>query len=383
MAQALFVACLLLGTALANTKLPDNWTPPTVNECTSPYLASGYHVGPPYTGANADPDIAEGVGSGSVGNTCNFRTGDVQSHMFAIYKNNYLAAASQDLYAGKHLPSANADWSNECEVDQISRSDAASGRNMCSTLCGECVLVNGVSGSAYFVINEIADYDAVGQNGVGINLHLDDDHALEVRDWLGVSKDITFKRMPCPVSGSIYLYIWGNWGTNAVYIVAFNHRLGVKAMLNRGGAGGNQEWVPLVRDWTNRWHWENYGCDTCIDWQSAYGGIDRNSTKGDFQLQLVANDGDSVVCTGLSKNIKAGAIVECVDENGKGQQFSMPTGMNWQACDNTTPVNWAGGGSGSYAGSYGDNNDNGDAAASVVAAFLFVASVAALASAFS
>jgi len=93
----------------------------------------------------------------------------------------------------------------------------------------------------------------VGQNGVGLNFHLDDDHWKEVRLWGGASKDIQYKRVPCPVEGSIYIYTYGNYWENAMYFVIVNHRIGVKAVYNRGGPGGDQEWVPLARDWVNRW----------------------------------------------------------------------------------------------------------------------------------
>lgn len=94
----LSLACLFC-VINGNTALPDSWTPVPYGECTYQPIEEDEFVSPPYTGDNADPYIAEGVGSGSQGVTCSFED-SYSSYMPNIWQQHYLLAASQDIYAG-------------------------------------------------------------------------------------------------------------------------------------------------------------------------------------------------------------------------------------------------------------------------------------------
>ena len=201
-----------------------------------------------------------------------------------LYKDWWLLAASQDLYNGRHLGLTT--WDSECDVNRLSYTDGDTGTNMCGAACGVCFLISGPKGSGVFMVNEIADYGHVQQNGIGLNFHLDHRHNFDIRLWGGASKDIYFKPVPCPVTGGMHVHMYGNYGkylpplrdvkhlmnikqigtfNNALYMVILNHRSGIKTIHTRGGPGGNQTWVPLARDWTNRWRYEtNPGCSSTM-----------------------------------------------------------------------------------------------------------------------
>ncbi|KAH3759221.1 hypothetical protein Pelo_8949 [Pelomyxa schiedti] len=345
-----FVA--LVPRVIGNTALTDSWEPLEYGECTKEPIEGMEFTSPPYTGDNADPEIGEGVGYSPPGLTCGFSS-SVSDYMPTVWTAGYVLAAAQDIYAGMHLPvcdscsNKNEDWEAICQPYEISRDDAADGVNMCSLACGQCFIISGTTNtSSIWIVNEIADVNAVGQNGEGLNFHLDTRHCNEVRDWFGVSKDIWWKPVPCPVSGSIHILVSGNWGDVAVYLTVLNHKVAMAAMEARGGVGGDQEWVPLVRDWTNRWHWESYGCDTCISWQNGYGGIQRGSTNNDFDLRLTSVDGQQVICRGLFAE-SAGSVMDCVDEFGEDVQFSDVSGVDGgEACDGSRVLPPEGGGGG-------------------------------------
>ncbi len=104
-----------------------------------------------------------------------------------------------------------------------------------------CFTVSGSQGSATYIVQEIADINAVQSNGRGLNLHIATAHINEVRSGSGVANDIEYKRLPCPVSGGIYLYyIQYNpektW-QNAIYFTPINYRVQVKAIYVRHGEG--------------------------------------------------------------------------------------------------------------------------------------------------
>ena len=251
-----------------------------------------------------------------------------------LWKQDYIAALAQDLYAGFKLPQQFSSWN--CDVNQISESQAAAGTNMCRSNCGVCFLVSGPSGSAVFYGNEIADYGAVGQNGQGIDLHLYNGgtgHISEVRTWSGVSKDISVKRVPCPVGNTgMQIYWYANYDTNSIsdsssaYLVVLNHRTQVKSLRVRAaeGTGGDQSWKPLVADWTNRWHYETYGnCKTCPSWQQGWGGITRGSSAKQFELEVTDIFGAAVVCRNLTSTV-ADTIVNCQSIAGATLQLPIP-----------------------------------------------------------
>jgi len=332
---------LFVSGAVANTSLDDTFCPFSEGTCTDAPIAGLETTGPPYSGANANPYIAEGVNSGSVGRTCNFNPeGTVLPEMPQLYKDFWLLAASQDLYNGRHLGLST--WATECDVNQLTYTDGNTGTNMCGAACGVCFLISGPKGSGVFMVNEIADYDHVGQNGIGLNFHLDHRHNFDIRLWGGASKDIYFKPVPCPVTGGMHVHTYGNYGTfnNAIYLVILNHRSGIKTIHTRGGPGGNQTWVPLARDWTNRWHYEsNTGCSTCAPWQAGYGSIDRGSTDGDFELMITSVYDKSVICKGLQPQA-AGNTQACVDASSAPLQFDCGGGVSLSGCGfNTTIMN--------------------------------------------
>eukprot|EP00727_Mastigamoeba_balamuthi_P008445 m51a1_g4222 hypothetical protein (732) ;mRNA; f:94933-97929 len=362
-------ACWLACRALANVALSDSWKPLAHGVCTKPFLSNGADLSYPYShaahhstptatlhgplcrnrneptvaracsGANADPLIGEGVGSGSQGVTCGFLESNISS-LPPAWRNHFLLAASQDVYAGQHLrvcescSNKNQYWEDDCSVNKPTRAQAEAGWG-CSKSCGECYVINGPQGSSLWIVNEIADANAVEKDGgKGLNFHLDMRHNNEVRNNGGLHKDIQWKRVPCPTDGAIRIRVAYKHPTydNAIFFTVLNHALGIRAVLNRGGAGGDQEWVPLVRGWTNSWHWEayaEYGCPSCPQWQAHYGNVYRGSTAKDFQLKVVAIDGQEVVCAGLTAQ-KEGFVFTCRDASGTPQQFAtksfrMPT----------------------------------------------------------
>jgi len=298
---------------------------------------------PPYSGDNANPLIAEAVGYSPFGNTCNFRgSGGTPLGVLKnlpLWQQQYVAALAQDLYAGFKLPQSNKDWGAACAVKAISQSQAASGTGMCRSNCGVCFLVSGPSGSAVFFGNEIADFDAVGQNGVGINTHLyngANGHISSVRTWSGVSKDIAIKRVPCPVGDTgIQIYWYANYGSTsnpsssqAVYFTILNHHTEVKTLEIRAaqGTGGDQSWKPLVADWTNRWHFETYSTcapNGCATWQIGWGAITRGSSTNKFELQITDVFGASVICRNLTAQ-NTGAIVDCLSLSNTPVQLPIP-----------------------------------------------------------
>eukprot|EP00667_Euglena_gracilis_P001470 EG_transcript_1467 len=338
----LALALLLARPAGGNVALPAGWVAPGLGVCTAAPLDPS-QSGPPYSGVNLDPNIAEGVGYGGMGNTCNFGGNNPLSGMPQLYKDGYLLAVSQDLYHGRHVPQDNADWEVACTPENTTYADADQGKNMCGQSCGECLLVTGPAGSAVFMVNEIADYAAVGQNGLGINLHLNKSHSSMVRRWDGVSKDIQYKVVPCPTSGSIRVRVWGYFSTVSAFFVVYNHRVGLRAVHSRGGIGGDRAWVPLVRDWTNRWRWEancQYGCATCPAYQcnASAGTVWRGGAGRLFDLRLTSATGEQVICANLSAvNITAGSDFECLYA-GTGQQFTSPTD-DLVSCNGTAPKN--------------------------------------------
>ena len=170
--------CLFLVSVIyANTALPQDWVANDYGVCTYPYVDTD--ASPPYSGANADPLIAEAVSSGTRGRTCNFNPNSIPSPgMSQLYLDHWVLAASQSLYNGRKQPE---DWvGDDCPTGEYTQEEALS-EAMCGALCGVCVLVSGEVGTGVFMINEIADAGAVNQNGVGINVHIDGDHNSKIR----------------------------------------------------------------------------------------------------------------------------------------------------------------------------------------------------------
>jgi len=287
--------------------------------------------------------IAEAVGYSPYGNTCNFRgTGGTPLgvlNTLPLWQQVYIAALAQDLYAGFKLPQANSAWNAACEVNQISQTQASSGSSMCRSNCGVCFLVSGPSGSAVFVGNEIADYGHVLQNGIGIDAHLYNgasSHVSSVRTWSGVSKDISIKRVPCPVGNTgMQVYWYANYGSTtnpetsqAVFFTILNHRNEIKSVQIRAaeGTGGDQFWKPLVADWTNRWHYETYltcAPNGCATWQIGWGAISRGSSTNRFELMITDVFGATAICRNLVPQ-NTGAIADCLSLTGAPVQLPVP-----------------------------------------------------------
>lgn len=157
----------------------------------------------------------------------------------------------------------------------------------------------------------------------------------------------------------MYILITGNWGNTAVFLTILNHKIAIRSVETRGGPGGDQTWVALVRDWTNRWHWhvqkvechlqqlrESYGCDTCISFQDGYGDIQRGSTDNDFELRITSWDYQQVICTGLYAK-DAGNVMSCKDADGNGLQFDdMSDDVDVDPCDGSDIYTPPGGGNG-------------------------------------
>ena len=178
----LFLLLCVISFTCANTALPSNWVANDYGVCTYPWVDTTQS--PPYSGENADPLIGEAVSSGSRGTTCNFNPGGVPlSGMSPLYKDHWVLAASQSLYNGRKQPE---DWTgDDCPTNGYTEQEALT-EAMCGALCGVCVLVSGPEGTGVFMINEIADAGAVGQNGIGINIHIDGDHNSQIRNQGGV-----------------------------------------------------------------------------------------------------------------------------------------------------------------------------------------------------
>ena len=78
-----------------------SWVSPSSGVCTLRWLAGYARESPPYSGSNTNPDIGEAVGSTTIGSTCNFNSHSAaKAAMPYIYRQNYVLAASQDVYAG-------------------------------------------------------------------------------------------------------------------------------------------------------------------------------------------------------------------------------------------------------------------------------------------
>lgn len=220
------IVLVVVAIAEANVPFPDGWTLEgsfPYGRCTNKPIAGLEKTGPPYTGANSDPYIAEAVGSGSQGTTCSF-TESISSNLPPVWQSHYLLAASQDLYAGHHLRVAstgnkNSLWVQDCQVNQFTKEQAEAGLGMCSNTCGECFSISGPKNvSSIWIVNEISDVNCCGQAGEGFLFNLDNRHVNEVRLWGGFSKDIMWKRVPCPTTSGIKVLFSGNWGVTAVYL---------------------------------------------------------------------------------------------------------------------------------------------------------------------
>jgi len=323
--QLLF--CFLALTALsnANTALDFNWKPTAYGVCTALPISASASLGPPYSGTNVNPLIAEGVGSTSSGNTCGFKDGSTfLPEMPKIYHDRWHAAASQDYYNGRHT--GRTSWQTDCD-NRYSSLDNATKGEFCGKHCGMCVMITGPVGSGVFIINEIADYGAVGQNGDGINLHLDlkAPQIADVRPRGGVSKDIQFKPVPCPVDGGIYLSVKGNYGAVSFYFVVYAHRYAISSVSIKRPTDAN--WLPLARSWTNQWKWETYGCATCPPYQKGWGNLGSS-----YDMQIKSVNDLTVTCVGLSwisnSNPAKGARIACKDSAGKPVQFPIDPTYN-------------------------------------------------------
>eukprot|EP01006_Ploeotia_vitrea_P004449 TRINITY_DN11460_c0_g1_i1.p1 TRINITY_DN11460_c0_g1~~TRINITY_DN11460_c0_g1_i1.p1 ORF type:complete len:574 (-),score=100.81 TRINITY_DN11460_c0_g1_i1:146-1867(-) len=329
----LLTVLLLTAVALGNVPVPSNFQEDVMfpyGKCTDPYknaAANNWKVG-------------ESVQSGSQGKTCNFNPNGAQglAGLPALYRQGYLLAASQDLYNGFHTAD---NFATTCDTSKAKYANAAAGKNMCGQTCGECFLVNGDLGSAVFMVNEIADIAHVGQNGKGLDFHLDHRHRAEVSPTGAVSRNIQFKRVPCPTTGSIQVRISNNWGPWATFFVIYNYRVGLRKVEISGMCNLNKDpsiqcdsdWIPLPRSWTNEWHWEFYDCAKCPkEWNSKIKGmrnVYRTSGKDantPYQLRLTSVSGEQVICSGIISNKagkgQKGTIYACVDASGKPQQFN-------------------------------------------------------------
>eukprot|EP01084_Bolivina_argentea_P309434 535230_1 len=317
----LAVSVLTLPFVYANTPLDSSWTPLPYGQCTV-------------------PTEVEVVGSVTQGNTCNFD--GAASYMPSLWTNKYLLAVSQDLYNGFHTQD---NFQLDCDVQTQTENNTD---NNCGMICGWCFLINGPLGSAIYIANEIADINAVGQNGAGINLHIDDDTIGEVRSGLGLGYDIDYRKVPCPGTESgIYLY-WHqfnpteNW-KNSVYFTPINYRIGIKAMYARHGTGANdRKWYRMPRTWTNQYKWESYsqysaGC--CPIWQPPNGNM-YGTGANTFDIKIISYLNEEIICYDLTITDNTEYETrQCLDNIGQSVQFTdngytIPT----TSCAGQTPV---------------------------------------------
>ncbi len=76
---------------------------------------------------------------------------------------------------------------------------------MCGQGCGECYSVTGPAGTATFIVNEVADINAIGISGQGINFNLYSGGSAPNRKVMNYNgpTHVAVQKVPCPVTGCV------------------------------------------------------------------------------------------------------------------------------------------------------------------------------------
>ncbi|KAJ5073843.1 btb/poz domain-containing protein [Anaeramoeba ignava] len=221
-----------------------------------------------------------GSSGGHQAGTCGF--GPVYNDV-ALFKDNLIVAASQDFYNGFHT---NLDFSTTCITQNLVS---------CGLRCGECVEITGTKGSFPFIVADICDYNAVGEECGQSTTQFDisefgqtsgEEYWRCLADSLGY-EEATYKIIPCPTEGNIGFYMPES-GSNS-YSVAFtpyNYKVGISKMEKIGAGNGvntPNDWMELPRSWTNKFEWRGAGSQQ-IPGQS--GAIENGGTG--FRLRITS-----------------------------------------------------------------------------------------------
>ena len=181
--------------------------------------------------------------------TCSF--GPIFNLMPEEFRSGRILAANQDYYNGFVT-----------SLDYTSTCTPQNGTN-CGLRCGECVLVTGARGSASYIIGDIGDYTTSGIENVGDMTQFALNN-FQNEDWNKIADDpgyelMTFRPVPCSTTGNLGFY-FPESGSNKVSVafLFYNYKIQIKSVEVQGvgeSVKTPNDWMPLIRQWNNKFVW--------------------------------------------------------------------------------------------------------------------------------
>ncbi|MEZ4290025.1 MAG: PEP-CTERM sorting domain-containing protein [Myxococcota bacterium] len=170
------------------------------------------------------------IGYPGTGNTCNFATSPGAPALpgIALSEKNYA-----ELFTGTGY-------------------DAPFPGASTAKACGACLEVFGPSGSAIGIVREVADIGSVGDHGKPNTPHLSFALADAIGVPYGLGGPITFRVVPCPVTGNLQVRRMSFASTGFLSFVVYNGVDAIAQVEFREALPG-QPWGTLTQTWTNRW----------------------------------------------------------------------------------------------------------------------------------
>ncbi len=198
--------------------------------------------------------------------------------------------------------------------------------------CGACLEITGPNGTLVFIVNEIADINAVANNGRSNNVHLESAYIDLVRDGSGLGYDVVIRPVPCPTTTTIQVKanMWNHlqpWYWTAVYYTFYQIKEPLKSVEIKAEEGHDQ-WYPLEPTWTNQWKMENYDSSTT----SVYIPLP-DPVNGPIRFRLTSIYGDVVITNPIQQVTRPAASQIAYYDSGV--QFSDREYISGACTDNT------------------------------------------------